>query len=240
MSKMLTFRMMAFDTQTLPEEILTGYTQTFFNDDLNSKDESAARQDEKTILKWIFNHPVLRMMFFEELSVKTAPRYKLEVGHPIVENPNKKPGDIDVLIWEQECPHEAMALECKRVKVIVDDSGRDKANKVNAIGDGVAQANAVLNLGFHRTYLAVLTVVDGRLRKECNTLFRGSTNETFKRVYEFPQRDKLHKDIGIMFLELIQPTGKDIDRMAAVAIAVDRPPKPREQPVSLNNKISLL
>ena len=51
MSKMLTFRMMAFDTQTLPEEILTGYTQTFFNDDLNSKDESAAKQDERTILK---------------------------------------------------------------------------------------------------------------------------------------------------------------------------------------------
>lgn len=47
MSKMLTFRMMAFDTQTLPAELLTGCTQTFFIDDLNSKDESAAKQDEK-------------------------------------------------------------------------------------------------------------------------------------------------------------------------------------------------
>ena len=240
MSKMLTFRMMAFDTQTLPEEILTGYTQTFFNDDLNSKDESAAKQDEKTILKWIFNHPVLRMMFFEELSVKTAPRYKLEVGHPIAENPNKKPGDIDVLIWEQECPHEAIALECKRVKVLVDDTGLDQVNKVNAIGNGVGQATAVLDLGFHKACLAVLTIVDGRLRQECNVLFRGSTDETFKRVYEFPQRDRLHKDIGIMFLELTQPTGKDINRMATLAMAIDRHPAPRRQPVSLTNKISLL
>lgn len=237
---MLTFRMMAFDTQTLPEEILTGYTQTFFNDDLNSKDESAAKQDEKTILRWIFNHPVLRMMFLEELSVKTAPRYKLEVGHPIVESPNKKPGDIDVLIWEQECPHEAMALECKRVKVVVDDTGLDQVNKVNAIGNGVGQATAVLDLGFHKAYLAVLTIVDGRLRQECNVLFRGSTDETFTRVYEFPQRDRLHKDIGIMFLELTQPTGKDINRMATLAMAIDRHPTPRRQPVSLTNKISLL
>lgn len=237
---MLTFKMMAFDTQTLPAETLAGYTQTFFNDDLNSKDESAAKQKEKAILRWIFNHPVLRMMFLEELSVKIASRHKLEVGSPIVENPNKKPGDIDVLIWEQECPHEAIALECKRVKVVVDDTGRDQVNKVNAIGNGVGQANAVLDLGFHQTYLAVLIVVDGRLRQESNVLFRGSTDETFTRVYEFPQRDRLHKDIGIMFLELTQPTGKDINRMATLAVAIDKDPTPRRQPVSLTNKISLL
>lgn len=232
--------MMAFDTQTLPAETLAGYTQTFFNDDLNSKDESAANQDEKTILKWIFNNPVLRMMFFEEVSVKTTPRHKLEVGYPIVENPNKKPGDIDVLIWEQECPHEAIAVECKRVKVVVDDTGRDQVNKVNAIRNGVGQVTAVLDLGFHKTYLAVLTVVDGRRRQECNTLFRGSTDETFTRVYEFPQRDRLHEDIGIMFLELTQPTGKDINRMATLAMAIDRHPTRRRQPGSLTNKISML
>ncbi len=240
MSRMLTFRMIAFDAQTLPAGIYKGYTRTFFNDDLNVEDESAAKRDEKAILKWLFSRSELKKMVFEELLVKQNARHKLEVGSPIINNPNNKPGDIDVLICEQKSPHEAIALECKRVKVIVDDTGRDKVNKIDAIGNGVVQANAVMSFGFHSTYLAVLTVVDGRSRKEYNTLFRGSTDETFKRVYEFPQRNKLHKDIGIMFLELIQPTGKDINRMAAVAVAVDRPPTPRKQPVDLNNKISAL
>lgn len=232
--------MIAFDAQTIPVGIQKGDTCSFFNDDLNFKDESAAKQDEKAILKWLFMQPELKKMLFEELLVKQTARHKLEVGYPIIENPNKKPGDIDVLIWEEKFPHEAIALECKRVKVIVDDAGRDQVNKVDAIGNGVAQANAILNLGFYGTYLAVLTVVDGRWRKAYNTLFRGSTDETFKRVYEFPQRNRLHKDIGLCFLELIQPSGKSIDRMAAVAVAVDRPHAPREQPVSLNNKISAL
>jgi len=232
--------MIAFDAQTIPAGIYDRLTASFFHDDLKFEDESSAKRDEQSILKWLFSRSELKEMIFEELSVKQNACHKLEVVDPIIENPRKKPGDIDVLICEQKSPHEAIALECKRVKVIADDTGRDKVNKIDAIGNGVIQANAVMNLGFHNTCLAVLTVVDGRLRKEYNTLFRGSTDETFKRVYEFPQRNKLHKDIGIMFLELIQPTGKDITRMAAVAVAVDRRPMPRKQPVSLNNKISAL
>lgn len=55
MSKMLTFRMIAFDAQTIPVGIQKGDTCSFFNDDLNFEDESAAKQDEKAILKWLFH-----------------------------------------------------------------------------------------------------------------------------------------------------------------------------------------
>ena len=60
---MLTFRMIAFDAQTIPVGIQKGYTCSFFNDDLNFEDESAAKQDEKAILKWLFMQPELKKCF---------------------------------------------------------------------------------------------------------------------------------------------------------------------------------
>jgi hypothetical protein len=126
------------------------------------------------------------------------------------------------------------------VKAIAIDTEKEKVNKIDSIGDGVIQANALHNLGFHRTYLLILVVIDGRNKTDYNVLCRGLSNITFERVYDFPLRDKLNEDVGVIFIEISQPTGKSIDSMARVGICIDKEAKRLEQPLNLTNRIDRL
>lgn len=42
---------------------------------------------------------------------------KCGVTQPVITDPSKKPGDIDLLICDGGRPHESIALQCKRVKI---------------------------------------------------------------------------------------------------------------------------
>jgi hypothetical protein len=217
-----------------------GYSISFFSDDINFDDSSAAQREEKKIVEFLFNDPIIRQAICEHLLLSSTHIALLGVKEPIITNPNRKPGDVDILLCNPSNPHEATAIECKRVKVIATDAEKDKVNKIAGIADGVKQANALKNLGFYKTYLALLIVVDGQRRRNYNVFFRGSTSETFQQVYHFPDRERLHKDIGILFIEIIQPTSKGLERMVDVAIALDRPAESGRQPLNLTNKIEEL
>ena len=69
-------------------------------------------------------------------------------------------------------PDLAVTAECKRLKVLARRNGTDHENRIEALGRGVAQVNALSNLGIHRTFLVVILLVDGRNRTENNVLFR--------------------------------------------------------------------
>lgn len=70
-----------------------------------------------------------------------------------------------------------------------------------------------------------------------NVLFRGPSRETFKRIYEFPQRESLCDDVGIVFVEIVQPTGKSFKRMVNIGVCVDRGAGVLSQPTRLTNRI---
>jgi hypothetical protein len=50
----------------------------------------------------------------------------------------------------------------------------------------------------------------------------------------------LHSDVGLIFIEISQPTGASIDNAGFIAISVDKRAKPLEQPVALNAKVRQL
>jgi len=233
----LTFKGIAFDTNKIGPTISASYP--FFTDYPMVEEERVTQQKEEQIVSWLFSQTQVKELIFTELRIQN-PCFSLNVVDPIIDNPNKKPGDIDILICEQRQPHRAIALECKRVKVIAADMENDKVNKIDNIGNGVKQANALREIGFHRTYLAILIEVEGKNRVEYNTLCRGPSPTTFKKVYDFPFRDKLHKDVGVIFIEISQPTGKSIDSMAGVGICIDKEAGRLEQPDYLTNRINTL
>ncbi len=221
-----------------------------FSEDPGMNDESATERDEKRIVLWLFNQQLwARQLLLKELGVSQDSFTATEVTNPFTQ-PNKKPGDIDVLICERDHPHQAIVIECKKVSVVAETTKRDIVHKVEKIGKGVSQANALRDLGFYQTYLAIVTVVDGRQRNEYNTLHRGigdsshdthhgtQSHKTLKRVYEFPRREDLHDDVGIIFVEVIQPTGKSLDEKFGVCVCVDKRAKPQEQTNSQTNRIS--
>ncbi|MBI4378905.1 MAG: hypothetical protein HY578_07405, partial [Nitrospinae bacterium] len=177
---------------------------------------------------------------YRELEIEQIRLFKLEVKEPIVSDPNKKPGDIDILFYDKNNPYNAIAIQGKRIKAIVEKSGCEKINKIGDIKDAVLQANAMRDMGFFNSYLALFIEVDGREREETNFLSRGLSDQNFKRIYDFSHRDKLHNDVGVIFIEIVQPIDRLINKAGMICICVDKKAIPMNQPTNLTNRINEL
>ena len=239
-----------FDTALIPAGNYPANSTlaTFFKDDTSANEESITIKQERELVDFLFTNYNLYELLFPELGVRVDSFCQTHVTHPLIDNPQEKPGDIDVIICEAGKPNEAVVFECKRVKVTAVSTFDDDINKVNDIKDGASQTKAMRGMGFHRTYLTVLIQVDGRNRKNVNTLFRGLTpdatydgeQKTIKRIYEFPQRNTIHEDVGIIFIEVIQPTGKSFEKMGGICVRVERNATPLQQPDNLTNRVAAL
>lgn len=242
MKRLLAFKTIAFDTNVLPAG-LTLYDNDsikFFNAD-NHEEENIITQkgklEEENFIKWILGSPA-KDLLLNELGVGPNPFIDYSVKQPIIENSQSKPGDIDLLICDGHRAEHAIAFQCKPVKVTAFNQDEDNVNKLPDIRKAVDQVNKQRdNLGFYKNYLAVLIKVYGRKRSKNNVLFRGPSPETFKQIYEFPQRESLNSEVGIVFIEVCQPTGKSFDKMAQVGICVDQYAKCLVQSNRLTNRV---
>lgn len=240
MKNVLTFKTIAFDTHAL----LAGVTipacssLEYFNPNYGDNDNDVTKKHEKEIIKWIVASPPAKELLLSELGVGPDPFIDCSVRQPVIENPQGKPGDIDLLICDGHEAEHAIAFQCKRVVVTALNEADDNVNKISDIKDAVNQANKQKDrLGFHRNYLGILIETYGKKREQTNVLFRGSTQETFKKIYEFPQRESLSSDVGVVFIEISQPTGKSFDRMVVVGICIDQHASRLDQPTQLTNRI---
>ena len=64
--------------------------------------------------------------------------------------------------------------------------------------------------------------VDGSEKAARIPFFRGPNPETWHEVYEFPDREQVDQDVGIIFVKIIQPTGKDYQQYGLLGICIDR------------------
>src|SRR5438270_304144 len=58
-----------------------------------------------------------RDLILGELGFNSDSFVRSGVTRPIISDPSNKPGDIDVLICDKDRPDQAVALQCKRIKV---------------------------------------------------------------------------------------------------------------------------
>ena len=158
-------------------------------------------------------------------------------------------GDLDLILCPRLSPHLALALECKRVKVESVNAGQDKINKLQDVEGGVHQANKLYKgpFAFYQTYLCIITEVEASAQDEnipnrrirsYTTPVRGDTKRTtFRQIVEFPGRDDLHNEIGMFFIELVQPSRLSIEKRASVAVCVYRNAEKRDQLASVTNRV---
>lgn len=238
MKEYLEFKSITFDTIQLQ-----GNVSSFplFEDNPNLNSESITRRIEDQIARWLFSINPVKELILCELQIPLQNIwYDFRIAEPIT-NPHKKPGDIDILICEKQRPDQSIAIQCKRIKVTAIDMGKDKVSRrIADIADGVLQANGSRDMGFYKTYLVLLVVIDGRNRDLNNILSRGSTPRTLNRIYDFPGRGDLYSEIGIVIIEIVQPTSKGFTQMAQVNVCVLAPAKPLSQLVSLTNRVKYL
>ena len=226
-------RSVVFDVKTLKP----GMTRLeFFQDDVQSDVDSATAATEADLVRWLIEEPRRRAALFDELSLSPTAVSYAEVRSPFITNPNKKPGDIDLLLCEARSPDQAIVVECKRVKIRAVD-GTERINRLDALGGADAQARALFRLGFCRTYLGVVAITDGRANDVQNFMFRGTSDATYCRIIEFAGTLTLPEDVGIVYIEIVQPVQRAISEAGVLSVAVAREAKRRVQPADVTARV---
>lgn len=241
MRTVLAFRTISVDTLLFPAGTVLSEGDKFraYNPSHPQEEEliTEKKKREEDVIKWLMNSPAKNLLL-DELSVDEDSFIAWSVTRPIIENTQEKPGDIDILICEAQSPEHAIAFQCKPVSVVAFDQDEDDVNKIPDIKEAVLQANKQRDkLGFYKNYLVIIIKAYGRKRTGSNVLFRGPTPETLKRIYEFPQRESLHDDVGIVFIEIVQPTGKSFNKMVQVGVCLDKEAAVLNQTANLTNRV---
>lgn len=209
----------------------------FFTDRNAPAGASVIKEMESAIIKWLLQSNG-RNLLLESLGLPHNSHTETAVGEPVIDDPQTKPGDIDLLICPLWRPDLSVAIQCKRVTVEVESDDSDQIRKLGDIKDVVLQANKQRKrYGFHQNYLAIIIQSFVARRYSSDVILRGIAPESLKRIYEFNYRDKVHDDIGIIFIEIMQPTWQGVDRMARVGVCVDRKAELLSQPDRLTNRI---
>jgi hypothetical protein len=123
------------------------------------------------------------------------------------------PGDIDVLLSEPGHPEQAIALECKRLKVAQHSFGSSLLTKSGNLRKGVRQANGLRQLGFWQSYLCILVAIDAEAQPIGPRFFSYLTTELVNAVYRFPEREKLDRSVGLLICEFTH-VKKDSEHLA--------------------------
>jgi hypothetical protein len=249
MGEVLIYRQISFDTAQVFPRPQQPFKASFFEATQYPYVDGSTRVtefDEKPIVRWLMMCPPSRQIILDELGLPPNAFFAPEVVQPFF---MPGIGDIDLILCPDLAPNRALALECKRVKIESVNIGEDKINKLHKVAGGVHQANELYNgFGFFQTYLAIITEVEASGQDERNIPTRGirshttpqrgdTKTTTFRQIVEFPGRSELHEDIGILFIEIVQPSRLSIDKQATIRVCVYRRAARRDQLDSVTNRI---
>jgi len=213
-------------------------TYSFFTES-DSRDSTVTGMTEETAIKWLISNPHFRNAFISDFfDNPSAIKEFYGLQRPFTD-PNKVPGDIDLLLVDPFQPQYSIAFECKRVKAISTDTG-SKVNNVQAIKKCVRQANAYRELGFYQTYLTIILLDDGRAMTTPNTMFRYGNSPAIECIYNIPWQEPLHEDVGIIYIKVNQTTGKSIELSGSVGFCIDKTANYLEQTTKMTSQIRSL
>lgn len=208
----------------------------FFKEGVSGAD-SIVDQNEESILEWLFKREDFKNLFIPNiLSHSKTVAHFLGQQEPFTCE-GKKPGDIDLLLADPSKPSESIAIEVKKVKAISIDDDTTKVNGKFKIKKAVVQVNKYHELGFHKCYLMIVVLNDGRLKTTPNVLFRSANTIDVREVYQLPYKEPLNPDIGIIFLNIIQYIDKDINLTGGFELCIDREATSQTQSQELIEKV---
>jgi hypothetical protein len=246
--QLLVFRFITLDSRHYAAGVTIPSRTALFRDETNvrhhisndpDEPDSVASRLEDPIIGWLLASSA-RELFLAAFQFAPTSSTARSVRKPFIHDSNSKPGDIDLVICRTSIPSQITAVQAKGVKVRAISWEEDKVNRLQDLEDAVEQANRTRAIGFYKTYLLVLILCDARERRHHNIPGRKATAGTFNRIWQFPEREQLHHDVGLVFVEIVQPTKRAIHSMATVAVAVAQTATPQEQRPSLTDKVAEL
>lgn len=241
MTSTIQFRFRAFDTFSAPPGGTLDSPIRFFDGPGPESGERVTHRAEGQIVDWLIAFPPARGLLLEELGLAAGTFVQTSVIEPLIERNRKKPpGDIDLILVPE--PHRAIAIQVKRIRVMAQTTHRDSTpgRQLGNITKLIEQANGSREIGFRANYALVLVECYGPARSEHNFLARGSSPGVLRRIYHLTKEQPLHSDVGLVFVEIIQPTLTSVDRAGVVAICVDKPAIEQDQPPDLTARVRQL
>ncbi|WP_299714354.1 hypothetical protein [uncultured Tenacibaculum sp.] len=201
---------------------------SFFNDSDNN-DTSVILEEEKDIVKWLFNNSSILNLITEEvlgLGHKEILFY-LEISEPLL---NKKDqqiiGDIDAVLIPKSNPEHSVIIEFKRIKINTLENNEVKIHKLSqARNKGFSQIKKLRKFNYFKTFLGIIIEEDSRNVKDKNTLTRASNDKYINQIYNINKDDSLEDKAGLLFLKITQPTGKNFKSFFKFSICLDKEAK---------------
>jgi hypothetical protein len=182
---------------------------TFFGDAKGEDGGSVTTLSEHEIVDWIFKYPPAKEHFISNVYPDAVDcQFAVRLHRQLFDH-GEKPGDVDILLWPKNQPKQSIAIECKRVKVRTHADKDETVNKLEELGKGVIQTNQLHAHRFYKTYIAVLIVTDGQHKSINNTIFRHADSKSVVLAYNLPRNGELNPEVGILFVQLTQPTSKN-------------------------------
>lgn len=195
---------------------------------------------EAELAQWLFTGFSPSHLLASELGLVPGTRFLFRTDTRVVAPNARGPGDIDVLAIGPGRPEGAVAIEVKCVKMPADSYWTSLPNKLQEIEKGRKQVGLLRKIGFHRSYLLVAVVADGREHVEVNFASRGPTPALVKAVKDKLRNLDFHPEVGVIVIEATQPIDKDIFDAGAVGIWTQQAVTTIPQPPELTTSIASL
>jgi len=232
--------LMVFNTVIYDIQPLSGESGMAFFAESADNEESVTSNTEEQILKWILTHRSLgKFLVSQFFEVPSTVKAYLGLTDPFVES-GRKPGDIDLLLIDPAKPDRSIAFEVKRVKAVATDDEVSRVNGAEKIRKGVIQVNKYQSLGFHQTYLMVIVLNDARTKRTPNVALRKANSSNVQRVFGIPWNEPLHADVGIVYVEITQFTGRAIAQTGSFGVCIDKRASMLEQASDFTTKVKKL
>lgn len=200
---------------------------SFFIDTEESNYKKVTEYTESEILDFLLSDDSIKSFIFELLgfSNPNETNYLKEVSYPIILDSNKKPGDVDLIFYSNNEIDKSMALEVKCVKAQTLDDGEVRINKENNITKGITQVNNYNKLGFNKNYLLIILLDNGEKITNSNQFYRDSDLTKSKKLFNDNVLSNLDDNIGLVYLQVNQVTGKSIKLSCKINIRVEKKSK---------------
>jgi hypothetical protein len=195
---------------------------------------------EDDIVRWLFSHRPGRLLVNLALGMPSPSFIDCHVTTPLLEERKGRTSEIDAVAWPMGLPQQAVAIEVKRVRVSEDAFVTDEPGGLRALEKGAMQANSHLKSSFSRAYLCTAVQVDGRLRSSGSWLEGGLTDSLQKRVLDAVRGTPVHREVGILVLELRQPVQRNALDAGGLGLLYHRPATARVQSDAVTSRMVLL
>jgi hypothetical protein len=166
------------------------------------KHKSLAEIPEPELVKRLVDDPVL---LSDLLAVKGIPSHSVpHTRVPFAGLPGDARGDVDLLLVDPSAPHQATAVEVKRVKFDAEALRTGRPNGLQGLKKGLRQAGTLAGIGFWQPYLYAVVVVDSRERNAGRITFEGLSPDQERAVDAFLESLALPPRVGLIRYDFVQ------------------------------------